>query len=529
MFHDPTISVTVEGIIENVNLQLLPQNQRAALIPYVNQGSLKVRRRQDTPNCPAAQVRIDVFNYQTNDWVDNPAGLDTAIGVLFPEPLYIEAMGDVSEDVGKFGAKNTIGLLLKLVLANINANNAQAIQAIQNSLTAVSGHLNGQHRMAELGVFENDATNAIASFFPGLSLHLNFATPAIDDLFKSSTITLSDQQGIPRPFDSFGHGAQRSAHMALIKLLADLTNVGIPQGGTVVLLIDEPELYLHPQAIELLRESLLQLSNQNFQIIFSTHSPLLIGRANALQTVMIYKNAANKTVARQKLSNAAIAFNAHPHHAEAVFSIQTATHLLFSEKVLLVEGKTELMILPQIYQIVRGHSYAHDKGCLVSGSSSSSLLPMMSILHSVGFTPKVLADLDFAFKIAPAAGLVNPNSQEFMDCMSWFAANAAIQGIYLDAQGLPTKKDPISGSMSAYTAAEAFEIMAAAMPNEVGFIATTLLGHNIWIWRGGAIEVHLGIGKNDSERVGFLTTAGATGNLNHAATPQELVNLANWI
>lgn len=193
MFHDPTISLTVEGVIVDVNLQLLPQNQQTAITPYINQGSLRVRRRQDTPNCPAAQVKIDVFNHQTGAWVDNPVGLDTAIGVLFPEPLYIEAMDDVSEDVGKFGAKNTIGLLLKQVLSNINANNAQAIQAIQSSLTAVSGHLTGQQRMAELGVFENAATDAISSFFPGLALHLNFATPVIDDLFKSSTITLSDQ------------------------------------------------------------------------------------------------------------------------------------------------------------------------------------------------------------------------------------------------------------------------------------------------------------------------------------------------
>ena len=88
-------------------------------------------------------------------------------------------------------------------------------------------------------------------------------------------MTLSDVQGSPRPISSFGHGAQRSAHMALIKLLADMTSVaGGNPGGTIVLLIDEPELCLHPQAVELLRESLLLLSTQNFQVIFSTHSPL---------------------------------------------------------------------------------------------------------------------------------------------------------------------------------------------------------------------------------------------------------------
>jgi putative ATP-dependent endonuclease of OLD family len=529
VFFDPKNEITVEGVIENVNLQLLPPNQQQPVNGYLNGGSLKFRRRQPAPNCPAAQIRIDVFDYQANKWADNPAGLDNALGVLFPEPLYIEAMEDAGEDVGKFGAKNTIGLLLKYVLARINANNAAAVNSMNAALVHVSDHLNGQNRMAELAAFETDASTAIASFFPDLSLHLNFTPPNIDDLFKSLTITLSDAQGFPRPFTSFGHGAQRSAHMALIKLLADLTGGAAGnQGGTVVLLIDEPELYLHPQAIELLRESFLQLSNQNFQIVFSTHSPLLIGRAHALQALMIYKDQANKTVVRQKLSSAAAAFAAHQHHAEAIFSIQAATYLLFSERVLLVEGKTEQMLIPQIYQVTRGHSYAHDKGCIVSGSSSSALVPMMSILRAVGFTPRALADLDFVFKTAPGAGLVDATCAPFVACTNWFAANAVGHGIFLDAANLPTKKG-LNGAISAYSAAEAFELMAAAMPAEINQLIQSLRNHDIWVWPGGAIEVHLGIGKNDAYRVNFLNTAVQNGNLNHATRPQDLLALAQWM
>lgn len=134
-FFDPSIEITVEGVVESVNLQLLPQNQQQAVNGYLNAGSLKFRRRQPSPNCTAAQIRIDVFDYQANAWVDNPAGLDNALAVLFPEPLYIEAMEDAGEDVGKFGAKNTIGLLLKYVLSRINVNNAAAVTAMNTALT----------------------------------------------------------------------------------------------------------------------------------------------------------------------------------------------------------------------------------------------------------------------------------------------------------------------------------------------------------------------------------------------------------
>lgn len=529
MFHDAAEPMWVAGVIENVDLTLLPQNQRLAVAPFLIGGALKVRRIQPWPACPAGQVKVEVFDHATNGWSDNPAGLDNALGVLFPEPLYIEAMDNVGEDIGKFAAKNTIGLLLKQVLAKIHAQNAPAIAAMQGAFSQVSTFLAGQNRMAELTNFETDASNAIASFFPGLSLHLNFATPGIEEIFKTSTVTLSDVQGSPRPISSFGHGAQRSAHMALIKLLADMTSAaGGNPGGTIVLLIDEPELCLHPQAVELLRESLLLLSTQNFQVIFSTHSPLLIGQTHALQTLMIYKGTDNRTAARQKLQSAANALNAHPAQAEVVFSLQAATHLLFSERVLLVEGKTEMMLIPSIYQIVRGHSYAHDKGCVVAGSSSSSLLPMMTILRAVGYTPHALADLDFAFKLAPQSGLIATNDADIAACKAWFAANAARLNVFLGGDGLPTKQSP-HGVRSILKPAEAFEQMALAMPAEVGRIVAALRAHGLWIWARGAIEAHLGIAKNDAARIGFANTARQSGNLNHATSPQDLVDLAHWM
>jgi putative ATP-dependent endonuclease of OLD family len=530
MFHDTTDAIAVEGIIENIDLTLLPANQQASVAPYVHNGSLKVRRKQDPAVTSATQIKLEVYDYTTLQWSANPAGLDNALAVLFPEPLHIEAMEDASEDVGKFGAKNTMGLLLKRVLERIHQQNAVAVETMRHALSQVSNHLNGANRMAELGAFENEASAAIASFFPGLSLHVNFSTPAIDDLFKSSTINLSEAVGFERPFTSFGHGAQRSAHMALIKLLADLNGAGAANGGgTIMLLIDEPELYLHPQAVELLRSSLLQLSTQNFQVVFSTHSPLLVGREHALQTLMIYKDAQNRTVARQKLQSAATAMQAHPHHAEVVFSLQTATHLLFSDRVLLVEGKTESMLVPQIYHTSRGHSYAHDKGCFVSGSGSGALLPLMQILRAVGFSPKIVADLDFAFKIAPQAQLISSVHPAIVACKAWFAANAGTISVYLDSDNLPTKRDPQTNQLSALSAAEAFERLSMAMPVEVGDVVQALRVHDIWVWSCGAIEAHLGIGKTDVERVRFLNTATQSGCLDHAHKAADLHALAQWM
>lgn len=526
-FFDPTQAVTVEATIDDVNLGLLPPNQQQALAPYIINGSLQFRRRQDAPSCPIGQLKIDVLDPNTGNWVANPAGLDNSIAVLFPEPVYIEAMEDAEEDVGKFGAKNTMGLLLKAVQRQISTGNAAAIAAINTALAGVSTQFNGPARMAELTTFEQRATTAISDFFPGLQIHVGFTTPSLDELFKSSNVTMSDTHGAPRPFANFGHGAQRSTHMALIKLLADVNGQGAGgAAGTVVLMIDEPELYLHPQAIELLRESLYQLSQNGFQVVFSTHSPLLVGTAHALQTQMIFKDAAGQTTVRQQLGSASSSFQALPHHAEAIFSLQAASHVLFSDNVLIVEGKTEQMLLPKIYKVVKGHSHAHDKGCIVPASGSSAVAPMVRILRAVGYIPKAVVDLDFAFRHAAAAGLTPP-AQAIANCLAWFINNAAAMQFYLDG-GLPTRKSP-NGVLSALSPEECFEQMAAAQPQDVQQIAQALRNDGYWLWTRGAIEAHLGIQKNDAARIGFLATATLQGNVNHATDSQALVDLVNWI
>ena len=521
-FFDANTAITVEGEISNVNIALLPQNQQQAVAQYLNNNLLKFRRRQDTPQTTAAQIKIDVYDFNANDWSPNPAGLDNAIAVLFPEPIYIEAMKDASEDISKFSAKNTIGLLLKYTLEQIRQNNAVALQSLETALQTVENHLSGQNRINEFNIFENQATAAINNFFPGISLHLNLAAPNLDDLIKGASIELSEHAGQARGFSSYGHGAQRSVQMALIQLLAtQAQNLGLNL-PIIVLLIDEPELYLHPQAIEILRESLVLLSSQNFQIIFSTHSPLLVNNEKILNTTIVIKSQ-NITKTRQKLVTATNALNNHPHQTSTIFSLQNSTYLLFSEKVFIVEGKTEKMLLPEIYSVIKNRTLGHDKTCMVEAGSSSSVLPIMQVLTNVGYQPKAIVDLDFIFKVAPSKQLIDAQTnQDFIDCKVWFQQNHITLGFGLNG-GCPC-------SGQAMSAAQAFEALASNKPIEVNRLIAILLTHNIWVWKNGAIEAHLGIQKDDhSARMAFLQTAKINTNINHATDSAGLISLINWI
>ena len=520
-FNDPAKPVVVTGLISAVRLDVLPSNQQAQLQKFLQNDSLRFRRKQDTPGAKATEIKLEVFDPTTGDWQANSTGTDNAIGALFPEPIFVEAMDDASVDIAQYAAKNTIGLLLKNTMEQIKINNLIAHTALTTSLTSAASHLSGPQRIAEFSNFEKDATKSLNEFFPGLSVHLAMQSPTIDDVIKTASISLSESQGGPRGFTSFGHGTQRSVQMALINLLAKQLKPAVSGQTTTLLLIDEPELYLHPHAIELLCESLQKISENGFQVIVTTHSPLLIGN-RVLDSIIAYKDTSGNTDVRQKLADAATTLNNQPHQASVVFSLENASYLLFSENVLIVEGKTEKMLVPELYQFVRNSSLAREKTCLIEVCGSTSIAPTIRVLKAVGFKSKAIVDLDYLFRLAP---IDQPNllaNLHYVECKTWFQVNHSILGFMLETDGFPKKGN-------GWSAADAFEKMATAMPQNVKALAQHLLASDLWVWSRGAIEAHLGIAKTDKDRLLFIKSIESSKSISHASDAQSLIDCMNWI
>lgn len=70
-----------------------------------------------------------------------------------------------------------------------------------------------------------------------------------------------------------GHGIQRSF---LVAILQELVITDVEHQPTLILAVEEPELYQHPPQARHLASVLEALSNQNSQVILTTHSPYFI-------------------------------------------------------------------------------------------------------------------------------------------------------------------------------------------------------------------------------------------------------------
>ena len=323
---------------------------------------------------------------------------------------------------------------------------------------------------------------------------------------KSATIRIFEdgfEHADGRDASSFGHGAQRSIQIALIKCLAEVKRAaGGNAGRTTLLLIDEPELYLHPQAIEVVRAALSRLAGEGYQIIVTTHSANMIARSDAKNVLLIRRNAADGTTCYPRMKDVvAQAINDADHQSEALFALSNSTKVLFSERVVITEGKTERVILPAVFDDLFGVTLGEEKIGLVDIGGVNNIPDTMRILRAMGLPCKAVVDLDFVFRTAPAKGLIAADHPDLVACAGIFARLAGEGRVGLDEAGLPKKH-------GGNPAIVAFELLAkeADAAQHIDGLFDAMFAHNIWLWKKGAIEAYLGIAKTDAARLAFVNS-----------------------
>ena len=504
-FFDANSALVVEGTVAGVTEELLgkmPANQQAQIKPYIANDSLRFRRVLDKPGAVAA-IKLEVRDpaiKEENDgkaWATNPAGIPQALKALFPESIRVHAMQDAADDVAKQTKGNTIGKLIADVIEPVRKQHEGELRAALKGI-ADKFSAEGVDRAEQLKAFDVGATASLSGLFPGLQLKLDVPLPEIPDIFKNGTVRVIEAQGgntSSRTFAAVGHGAQRCIQMALIHYLAEKKSEG-EEAKRKLLLIDEPELYLHPQGIEEVRQALKILAEGRYQVIFSTHSPMMLHRDHAPHTVMVRKpDHATGTVARKPLAKAVEeSINDAGHAARVLFELGNAAQVFFSDRVLFNEGKTEQALLPLLYESHFRRTLRADRIGFVPMNGSGNFHNAFAVLKAMEINGRIVADLDYAF--GNAKKISGDADAPDLDAVKAILARLqAIHGFPLD-RGLPTKD-----KTGAWTAAKVWRLFSED-PDGARIASEQhekLKLHGIWIWKVGTIEDVLGIAEKGEE------------------------------
>ena len=484
------VSACIDGISQEVLDRIPEQKHRIAIEPYCRNGRLWIRAKASGPGAKALSKEVwDIEQCGGDDlpehWREYPTGLPQAVSVLLPDPLSIEAMEDVAEDLGKAKAGSTIKSLLDEVMVPIlkaHADLNTALESITNILTT-----DGKNRSAHLKSFDVDATAALAQFFPGLALDLDLQVVDVKEFFKAGDLHVTDKTtGDRRRFDQIGTGAQRAIQMALIRYLADSRNLDVERPSRRLLLIDEPELYLHPQGVRRLRSALAQLAGVGFQVVFSTHSPMMLCRENAPDTINVRQSIGKGVVAPKPLRQAVTqALDNAQSQSRALFELGNLAEIYFSDTVVLCEGKTDRRLLPLAYERLFQHPPEADHIAFISLGSCADIPKALPVLEAMGIKSRAVADLDFGYTHARSGGLLPKDGPDLADIKLVLTRLQGVHGFALNGNGLPQ-----SEKNGGWSAADAWAIVGSDADGKVIALRTheALKIKQTWVWPLGCIE-----------------------------------------
>lgn len=487
-FNDPAAPVEVLGRLVGIaeeDLATLDAKHRTKIEAHIRDGVLRIKREQAVPG---GDTVLTVIDPDTDQWVPNPAGIDNAISSLFPDPIRIGAMEDAEEDASKAKTTTTIGKLLGSILTAIQERHEAELLP---HLAAIVGMISadGAARFEELGRIDASINKKISDLFPGIRIKLDFPVPLLNDLIKAGTVKVYEGDGRGRAFGSYGHGAQRAIQMAMVRHLADLKRGGAVAGGATLLLVDEPELFMHPFAVEQVREALRALSETGYQVVFSTHSAQMILAKDAKNALLMTKRHPAGTQARPRLLSVVEQLVQEPNHQmHQIFSLTNSSQVLFADKVVLTEGKTELRLLPSLFQAATGKTLGQESLAIVSLSGVANTRKSMDILAALGLPACAIVDLDFAFRHAAGHGFIEQEDLDVVACKDVLSRLAQDGSVTLDAGGLPMK-GPSGPASKAY---ELLAMQAEAIPH-LDALVQKLLARSVWLWSRGAIEPHVGL------------------------------------
>ncbi|UTH14071.1 ATP-dependent nuclease [Macrococcus equipercicus] len=220
------------------------------------------------------------------------------------------------------------------------------------------------------------------------SVEINPITQKIRDINKGMQIRISDEFSESFSIDNLGMGTRSWTTFLTLAAYIDLKEKEMKSKQKPffpVLLLEEPESHLHPQAQRKIYQQMKDLKGQKF---ISTHSPIVAAQVQLEEILHVHKNGSSSRVSSINLDN--LSQNEIRKIKEEV--VKSRGDLLYANKVILCEGETEEQVLPVFYKHYFGHE-CFEAGINVIGvNGSGKYKPFLQISRDLGIEVFILSD-----------------------------------------------------------------------------------------------------------------------------------------
>lgn len=169
-----------------------------------------------------------------------------------------------------------------------------------------------------------------------------------------------------------------------------------------LILIDEPEVHMHPSGVRYMLKELLEIGRNNY-VFLSTHSNFMLDKNVKERHFLLEKDKNNLTTCHQIKTDEDVNDD---EILQAAFGINVIADFLPAHKIL-VEGQTDKTLIGKALSLYKNSDIVISKG---NGSNLESLASMMA---SYGVIPLVITDADESGR--KVINKITKNDKEFCD------------------------------------------------------------------------------------------------------------------
>jgi predicted ATP-dependent endonuclease of OLD family len=206
-----------------------------------------------------------------------------------------------------------------------------------------------------------------------------FFTPMEPFDFYKSLDLLVREGGFEISAREMGGGVQNAIVLAILKAFEETHRKG------AILLIEEPEMFLHPQMQRSLYKTIREIGKTN-QVIYTTHSPHFVSVPSYEEVMLVRRTEAGTKVFPSSLPTSSqrrekLVKELDPERSE----------LFFARRLLLVEGDTEKLALP-VYATRLQLDLDREGVTIVEVGGKRNLLEFAQIAVSFGIPTGIVYD-----------------------------------------------------------------------------------------------------------------------------------------
>lgn len=204
----------------------------------------------------------------------------------------------------------------------------------------------------DIAEFEKKLTEMIANIFADHVVEFDPipAAPEAIKLFASNKILVGKSDGYKGPLELQGSGARRTLLWSVLRIVSENSSNG--QSRPHLLLIDEPELCLHPSAVREACRVLYDLADKaGWQVMVTTHHPAFIDLARDNKTIVRVERDGKGEILGTTLFKPSVAkLGASDRENLQLLNIYDpyVGEMFFGGHIIVVEGDTEYSTFRQV-------------------------------------------------------------------------------------------------------------------------------------------------------------------------------------